>query len=265
MRDVHAPDGVRLAADVFGDGDPLLLLPGQGASHAMWGPLLRTFAERHRVVVFDYRGTGGSDAPPGPYSTRGFAADAVAVLDAFGIAVAHVYGFSMGGRVAQWVAIDHPERVGALVLGATSPGDAHGAPRPAEAEARFRRGGDLNEFLYGPEFARARTAGDWRSGTSPRARGAHYRASEEHDSWARLGEITAPTLLLHGTDDLITVAENSRLLAERIPDVRLHLIVGARHGYFEEFADEAATVVLEFLAAHPLGDAADVPDSHSSR
>ena len=257
MRDVHTADGVRLAVDAIGSGDPLLLLAGQGSSHAMWGPVRHRLAEHHRVVVFDYRGTGASEVATGGYSTCGFAADAVAVLDAFDIPVAHVYGFSMGGRVAQWLAIDHPGRVGALVLGATSPGDRHGVPRPPDVEARFAEGGDFTDWLFSPEFRRARlrtdVQHDWRAGTSPRARARHYAASQEHDTWDRLGEIAAPTLLLHGTEDVVNMTDNSRLLAERIPDARVALIEGARHGYFEEFAEEAETTVLEFLAAHPLG------------
>ena len=257
MRDVHTPDGVWLAAEVIGAGDPLLLLAGQGSSHAMWGPVPQRLAEHHRVIAFDYRGTGESEEPAGGYSTRGFAADAVAVLDAFDVPVAHVYGYSMGGRVAQWLAIDHPDRVGALVLGATSPGDRHGVPRPADVEARFAAGGDRTDFLFSPEFRRARlrmdVQHDWLQGTSTQARGRHYRASQDHDAWDRLGEITAPTLLLHGTEDVVNMPANSELMARRIPDARVQLIDGARHGYFEEYADEAEAAVVAFLAEHPLG------------
>jgi pimeloyl-ACP methyl ester carboxylesterase len=130
-----AGDGTRIAYEVFGRGAPLLLISGQSLDRTMWDGVRPALAAEFRVIVFDARGTGASDKPHTPYSTRGFAADAAAVLDAAGIARAHIYGFSMGGRVAQWLAIDHPERVGALVLGATTPGGAHSLPKPADIDA----------------------------------------------------------------------------------------------------------------------------------
>ena len=109
--------------DVVGDGEPLLLLAGQANSRRWWDPVRADFAARHRTVALDALGTGASAAPDGAeYSTRQFAADAVAVLDAAGIDRAHVYGTSMGGKVAQWLAVDHPDRIGALALGCTTPG-----------------------------------------------------------------------------------------------------------------------------------------------
>ena len=109
--------------DVVGDGEPLLLLAGQANSRHWWDPVRDDLAARHRMVALDALGTGASTPPDGAeYSTRRFAEDAVAVLDAAGIGRAHVYGTSMGGKVAQWLAIDHPDRVGALVLGCTTPG-----------------------------------------------------------------------------------------------------------------------------------------------
>lgn len=257
MPTAHAADGTALDVEETGSGDPLILLQGQGSSRLMWGRVPGLLAARHRVVTFDYRGTGGSETPEGGWTTRDFAADAVAVLDALGIDRAHVYGFSMGGRVAQWVAIDHPDRVGALVLGGTTPGDAHGVPRPAHVDERLAANGDLTEFLHSPEWARRRlridVCHDWRVGTPPAVVAKHYRASQGHDSWDGLPSITAPTLCLHGTDDLLNVVENADLLASRIPDARVHRIPGARHGYFEEQEAEATAVVLDFLAAHPIG------------
>jgi pimeloyl-ACP methyl ester carboxylesterase len=110
------PDGTRLYFECHGTGTPLLLLAGQASDHREWDGVRADFAAQHRVIVLDYRGTGQSDKPGAPaYSTRGFAQDAVAVLDQLGLNRAHAYGISMGGRVAQWLAIDHPQRLGALV------------------------------------------------------------------------------------------------------------------------------------------------------
>jgi pimeloyl-ACP methyl ester carboxylesterase len=257
---VRTSDGAGLYAEERGSGDPLLLLAGQSSSHLMWGAVIDRLAERHRVLVFDYRGTGRSESPEDGYSTPGFAADAVAVLDAFGVPRAHVYGFSMGGRVAQWVAIDHPDRVGALVLGATTPGDRHGVPRPDWANALLARPDDkagLDAMMFTPAWleGRAERPGvcqDWRVGTPPLTQARHYEASQTHDAWDRLPSITAPTLVIHGSDDPTNVPQNAFMLAERIPGATVHIIDGARHGYWEEFSIEAEQVVLGFLERYAL-------------
>src|SRR5262245_3599970 len=110
-----APDGTRLYYEETGAGEPLLLIAGNPNDHHLWDSIREDFADRYRVLVYDHRGTGQSDRPEDPiaYTTRQFARDATAILDAAGIDRAHVYGVSMGGGAAQWVAIDHADRVGA--------------------------------------------------------------------------------------------------------------------------------------------------------
>ncbi|MFI6388498.1 alpha/beta fold hydrolase [Nonomuraea sp. NPDC050540] len=100
-----------IAHQVRGGGEPLVLLAGQSNSHLWWESVREDFETRHTTITLDWLGTGDSDKPDVPYSTRGFAADVVRVLDELGISRAAVYGTSMGGRVAQWVAADHPGRV----------------------------------------------------------------------------------------------------------------------------------------------------------
>ncbi len=131
-----AHDGVRLYYEELGSGEPLLLIMGQGGDHTGWDGVRDDFAARFRVIVYDHRGTGQSDKPEAPpYTTRGFADDAVAILDQLGIARAHAYGISMGGRIGQWLGGAYPNRLGALVLGCTTPGNALGVPRPPEVDA----------------------------------------------------------------------------------------------------------------------------------
>lgn len=122
-------DGARLAWRSRGGGEPLLLISGQAVDATAWDAVIPDLSRRFRVITFDHRGIGRSE--PGAdeaYTTRSFARDAAAVLDAAGVDRAHIYGHSMGGRVAQWLAIDHAPRVGALVLGATTGGDDRGFP-----------------------------------------------------------------------------------------------------------------------------------------
>nr|WP_202892256.1 alpha/beta fold hydrolase [Kribbella shirazensis] len=232
------------------------MLAGQSNNHTWWDPVRIDFDERHRTITVDWRGTGASDKPDEAYSTRGFAQDVIAVLDALGLERAHVYGTSMGGRVAQWLAVDAPERVGKLVLGCTSPGAVHGFERSQEIRraladpARTER--VLLELMYTPGWL-ARNPGPYYvlgDTTMPTyAKGRHLVASNKHDAWDDLPSITAPTLVLHGTDDIFSPAANAQLLAERIPGARAELIAGARHAYFHEFRSVASPAVLAFLAA----------------
>ncbi|MFI5695147.1 alpha/beta fold hydrolase [Kribbella sp. NPDC051586] len=248
-------DGTSIAYQVRGDGQPLVLLAGQSNNHTWWDPILSDFQGR-RVITLDWRGTGASDKPDEVYSTRGFAQDVVAVLDALELNNADVYGTSMGGRVAQWLAIDHPERVDALVLGCTSPGAAHGYERSQEIRRALadpaRTDRVLLELMYTPQWLAQNPGPYYVLGdqTMPSyAKGQHLVASNRHDAWDGLPSITAPTLVLHGTDDVFSPAANAQLLAERIPDARAELIAGARHAYFHEFRAVASPAVLAFLAA----------------
>ena len=108
MAFVTVPDGTHLYYEEVGAGEPLLLISGQGQDHTFWSGVRDDFADHYRVIVYDHRGTGQSDKPDAPpYSTRGFAQDAVALLDHLGVARVHTYGHSMGGRICQWLGIDH--------------------------------------------------------------------------------------------------------------------------------------------------------------
>jgi pimeloyl-ACP methyl ester carboxylesterase len=250
-----SPDGTRIAYQVRGQGQPLVLLAGQSNNHTWWDPVRPDFEASYRTITLDWRGTGDSDKPDELYSTRGFAQDVVAVLDELALDRAHLYGTSMGGRVAQWFAIDHPDRVDALVLGCTSPGATHGYERSQEIRkaladpARTER--VLLELMYTPEWLAANPGPYFVLGdtTMPTyAKGRHLVASNNHDAWDGLPDITAPTLILHGTDDIFSPAANAQLLAGRIPNARAELIDGARHAYFDEFRSVAGPVVLSFLA-----------------
>jgi pimeloyl-ACP methyl ester carboxylesterase len=249
-------DGTRIAYQTSGAGAPLLMLSGQASSHRWWTRVRADFDAYRRVVTLDYRGTGDSDAPPGPYSTQGFAEDAIAVLDHLGVERADVYGTSLGGRVAQWIAVTHPRRVRRLVLGCTSPGGPHAVERSAAVRraladpdpAAGRRA--LLDLMYSPEWLARNPEPYWTLGDptmSRQARHQHLLASNGHDAWDALPRIAAPTLVLHGAEDELNPTANAPLLADRIPGARLRLIAGARHAYFEEHRDVAGPAVREFL------------------
>jgi 3-oxoadipate enol-lactonase len=273
---VTVPDGTRLYYEVEGAGEPLLLVAGQRQDHTFWDGVRDDFADRYRVLVYDPRGTGQSDKPGAPpYSTRGFADDAVALLDRLGVARAHAYGHSMGGRVCQWLGIDHGDRIGALVLGATTPGGAQAVPRSAEVDARWRHPPadphaalqSLGALFWSPAWIAANPDSAQRVMQAPPlpddARLLHYQASEGHDAWELLPTIRAPTLVIHGSEDRLNPTANAFLLAERIPGAELYLIAGGRHFYPHEFRAEAGRVVREFLACHPLASLACPPLAQS--
>ncbi len=231
---------------------PIVLIAGQSVSHQGWAAVLAQFTRRHRVLVFDHRGVGASDATfPAEFGTRDFARDVVAILDAARIERAHVYGHSMGGRIAQWLAADAPDRVAGLALGGTAVGDAHGAARlPAATNALMS--GDLDALLrlfYSPGWLAANADAAAMLGAAPRtaeARRNHFAASTGHDGWEAIGRISSPTLVIHGTADELAVPENAHILVSGIRGAELALIDGARHGYFVE-NPESNDLVLDFF------------------
>lgn len=254
-----ASDGVRIAYQVQGaegNDPPLVLLAGQSNNHHWWDPVRGDFARR--TVTIDYRGTGSSDKPDEPYSTPGFAADVLAVLDHLGLDQVDLYGTSMGGRVAQWFTVLFPDRVRGLVLGCTSPGKAHGHERSQEIRRALARSDQaardevLADLMYTPQWRREHPGpypvlGD--AAMPAYAKGRHLVASNNHEAWAELPSIKAPTLILHGTDDIFSPAGNAQLLADRIPNARAELIEGARHAYFHECRSVAGPLVTDFLNA----------------
>lgn len=251
-----AQDGTRLYHESHGHGPALVLISGQAFDHHMWDGVRDDFvAAGFQVIVFDLRGTGQSDKPrQTDWSTRGFAQDVIAILDELKVAKAHAYGFSMGGRVAQWLGIDHGTRLHALVLGATTPGNAHGVRRPPEADAALVAGA-FADMLVSPAWRathpewQAMMAERARHPMPPHAQRLHYLASEMHDAWAELPAIGVPTLVIHGSADQINLCANGELLAQRIPGARLQVIDGALHGYFWEQRAQASQVVIDFLRA----------------
>ena len=226
-----AHDGIRLAYWTAGEGTPLLLIAGQAVDHRSWqiaGPAL---LPGRKVIVFDHRGIGDSElGDAARFTMQLFAEDVVSILEDAGVEKADVVGHSMGGRVAQWLAIDHPGRLRRLVLVSTSAGDAHGTLR-SDVTDRAIRSSDPHEVatLFWDDDQRdlVRLLAVGRDRT---ALARHHRASTRHDALTELGRITTPTLVLHGELDPLTPLDNARILDERIPTARLTVVKGAKHG-----------------------------------
>jgi 3-oxoadipate enol-lactonase len=262
-------DGVRLHYERHGDaGDPLLLIMGLGSPLEFWEFQWPVFARTHRVCVYDNRGAGRSDKPAGPYDVRTLAGDAVAVMDACDFGRAHVVGLSMGGMIAQELAIRHPDRVGALALAATfaKPDDqvksvSTGAFDPKQIEPKQIFKMMMGMVLSAEFITRER---DWLRATRDRilphlsVEGflAQMAAVMAHDASSELHRIEAATLVMKPAADQLIPPRASDELARLIPGATLETFEHGSHGFNVEQADKFNRAVLDFLAQHPLDDAA---------
>ena len=260
---VRTGDGISLAVTVRGEGPPLVLIPGLGSSRHVYEPLLDGLAARHRVIVYDPRGIGGSDVAPPPYTMERLAQDCVDVARAAGAERFSLFGASMGGMVAQHVAVMHGDSLDRLLLAATGPGRYGPAQPSAEANAALLgRGARTPEEAYRlactvlysarfrrehPEFIDAEVAFRAAHPVAPNVFSAQLRASRGADISAQLGGISVATLVLHGTDDLLMPVENARLLARSIPGAAHYFFEGAGHLFFHEEPRRTVDVLLSFL------------------
>ena len=250
---------VRIAWERRGAGPPLLLVQGVGLARSGWGPALDLLAEHFEVIAYDNRGIGDSAAPPGPYSVAMLAGDALQVLDEAGLTRAHVLGASLGGLVAQHLAVEHPERVDRLVLCCTTPGRSEAFPVPEPTVRLLSDAATLDRETAITRFTRnALSAGasDELVGEIVRLRlekpqdvaawGAQVAAGAGFEG-VELGRVTAPTLVLYGSDDNVVDGRNSALLADAIPGARSQRLAGG-HMFWWEAPGELTRAVAEFLA-----------------
>ncbi len=257
-------NGVPLHWERSGSGEPLLLITGFTISAAVFEPVLDLYGGRFEVIAYDNRGSGRSGAPLRPTSMAELAADAAGLLRALGVQSAHVCGLSMGGMIAQELAIRFPERVRGLVLGGTTPGGPRAA-RPTLKELRVLGGAAaggwrdgerswLGEWVFSeafrreqPERARELLRHFGRHRATPQGVWAHWWASVYHDTVTRLRCIQAPTLVMHGERDAMAPIANARLLAQRIPDAELCIVPGAGHAYMLEQPQESFDLLGDWL------------------
>jgi pimeloyl-ACP methyl ester carboxylesterase len=254
---------VRIAWERHGSGEPLLLIHGLGYARWGWEPVLPGLAERFDVILFDNRGIGESDAPPGPYTAGEMADDAIQVLDGAGVERAHVVGTSLGGMVAQELALGHPDRVGRLVLACTTPGGpkAHPMPQrtvalmaeaatlePAVALRRFVENALAPATVTGhPELVDRIMAHRLATAQQPAAWAAQAAAGATFDAFDRLGALAAPALVQHGDEDVVVDPRNADLLVELLPNAHLERLPGTGHLFFWEAPERFVSSVSAFL------------------
>jgi pimeloyl-ACP methyl ester carboxylesterase len=249
---------MKIAWEERGSGRPLLLIQGLGYARWSWEPIVPQLAERYRVLFFDNRGIGESDKPDGPYTARAMAGDALQVLDEAGVDRAHVLGASLGGMIAQELAVAAPERVDKLVLCCTTAGGAATVPMPQVTVDLFAEAATLPPAVALRRFVENALAPDAPAELVQEIFERRLANPTDPAGWQAQaaaglgfagvdGAIPAPTLLVTGTEDNVVDPRNSDVLAERIPGAELERIEGAGHLFFWEQPDAFVTIVEDFL------------------
>jgi pimeloyl-ACP methyl ester carboxylesterase len=265
-------NGIHIYYEIQGQGEPLVLIMGLRRNGEWWYRQLPDLSEHFHVLVFDNRGAGRSDQPEMDYSIPLFADDTAALMRALDWPSAHVLGISMGGYIAQELAINHPERVRRLVLGCTGPGGPQAVHMTAERMTRFMANQGLTpvEILrkdlgiyFSEKFIRKEPEKieefveiSMRFYQPPAPFLRQFAACRQHDTFDRLHRITQPTLILTGDDDPLVPPGNSLLLMKGIPQARLETFPGGRHCFFMEFADRFNEQVIGFLRKENQGGGA---------
>ena len=257
-------NGARLYWERHGSGAPLLWITGFTISSEVFRPILPLYDRDFDCVLYDNRGSGRSRSAPALTSMPQLAADAAGILDHAGLESAHVYGLSMGGMIAQELALRFPHRVRGLILGGTTPGGPLAAgptigklPGLGGAMASATRFGPRHPLagaLFSERFRREhpdevrRLLIPFRAHRPPlTGMAAHWWATVYHDTVSRLRRIQAPTLVIHGEEDAMASITNARMLAERIPDAELAIVPGAGHAYPLEEPEASLQILKQWL------------------
>ena len=253
---------IQMYYEVNGGGFPLVMIMGLGASLEAWDPrMIQGLTKNFKTIMFDNRGAGRTEISDREYTIRLFADDTAGLMDALGISRAHILGLSMGGCIAQELALDYPERVEKLVLCSTSCGK--GSSASEEVWGALMRGGSMlsteeghrlflsicltKEFMdKNTAFIESQTQKAWKFPTSPEGFSRQAKAVMSFNASDRVSGITAPTLVLHGKRDILAPPDNGSILAKAIPNAKLVLLEESAHVLAEDM-EEATNAITEFL------------------
>jgi pimeloyl-ACP methyl ester carboxylesterase len=256
-------EGLELNYELFGDEDApvIVLVRGSGADGTRWMPQVEAYKDKFRVLIFDNRGVGESDTPPGPYSVADMAGDTVALLNALGIDRCHLSGSSLGGAICAHIAIDHPERVLSLQLHSSWLATRGYSAYSLGLLKRFLVTGGVDFYyeaalplLFSPTFMSRQHERLMGFLAHMKAHPATYAgllgqldANLTHDVSARAGEITAPTLVTVGELDYLLPVAESEELQRAIPDAELVVFPGGPHLVTMETPDRFNDVTVRWL------------------
>jgi len=262
-------DGLKLRYEIRGAGEPVALIMGFSGSGRGWGEaFLKLMEARFKIFVIDNRGTGESDPADAEFTLAQMAADVAAVLDHAKTPRAHIFGISMGGMIAQEFVLAYPDRTRGLVLGCTNCGLSHSIPAAPEAIANLIPTPGMDPLeqarrAFSVACGKAFLNSEAGQGILMQAmlEMGNYPMTPMHtfmrqgqaiggfDSFARLGQIKSPTLIIHGDDDSIVPYPNAEVLHGAIAGSEVHTLKKAGHMFFWEAPDETVRVAGDFLSA----------------
>jgi len=260
-------NGINISYSVGGKGEPLFMIMGLGGESGDWVLQARAFKKHYQVITFDNRGVGKSDKPSESYTVKTMADDTVGLMEHLGIDKAHILGVSMGGMIAQEVAINHPERVRKLILVSTTAGrDEKGGHSPELLRAMGLKEDFSDEDIRSADIGKVMTSLNAHAFSSGAIKTVavpfcwvrtklfgieglkgQFEAVMTHSTPGRLHTIKAATLVIAGTEDRIVPSRSSDVLASRIPDARLVKIEGGSHTLLAEKRGRFNREVLDFL------------------
>ena len=261
--------GVTLNYELSGEGDPLLLIMGTSGSIPLWGEIVPRLSQEYQVIVFDNRGLGGSERGQGPITVASMAEDASALLEALDIPRAHTMGWSLGSAIVQELALAHPEQVASAIMYATW-GRCDGFQRSVltalrlpyavrDMEAALATAGIAfsPQLLDHPDFAQMlepMLPAFPQNEEQMQVTTEQWDADLAHDTLDRLGQITAPTLVVVGEQDLLTPHWQAKAVADAIPGARYEFVTGpgSSHGLHIERPDDLVRLVTGFLDDHKM-------------
>ena len=253
--------------EIHGEGEPLVYITGAGGNTTQCYGYIPVYSREYRLILFDSRGAGQSDAPDMPYTMEIMADDLAGLLDTIGINASHIWGVSMGGMIAQQFALRYPEKVRSLILACTYCGGPGSSlmtdPEVMRATERMQ-GLPLKESMMemlrlmvsqkfiddNPGLIREMVEQMTKHPAPPHGRMRQTEAAMAHNTYERLPEIKAPTLVIHGDADKLINVENSRIIASRIPGAELVILKNMGHLFALEAEDESNRITLDFLRRH---------------
>jgi pimeloyl-ACP methyl ester carboxylesterase len=249
--------------EIIGQGHPLVMIRGVGSNVDHWYDQVPALSKKFQCLVFDNRGIARSSDPGGPFSIQDMAADTIALMETVGIKKAHILGYSMGGMIAQEMALNHPQKVAGLILVATDCGVSLRIKARPEAsklfsemirlgtnEAKLAAAGCLfakQTFENNPDVIQRYAEVSQRFPTSQKMLAKQWAAVTQHDACKRLRHISSPTLAITGSEDVLIPPQNATLLAERIPDAQMISIDDGGHLFIIEQPRQFNAAVIKFL------------------
>jgi pimeloyl-ACP methyl ester carboxylesterase len=259
-------NGCEFYYEVHGQGDPLVLIMGLRRNVKWWYRQIPALSQHFQVIAFDNRGAGRSDKPAMEYSIRIFADDTAGLMDALDISKAHILGISMGGYIAQELALNYPAKIKSLVLGCTGCGGVRAVIMSPERMEKFmaNKGLSPEEILRkdmdiyfsdhyvakNPEIIEEFVEISMLHYQPADAFFRQFDACQRHDTGDRLNQLSAPTLIMTGDDDPLVPPQNSHVLKDLIAGAELSVFTGGRHCFFIEFANQFNQKAVDFLKAN---------------